>query len=151
MKILPYPDKPLFQCYHDKAFQIGIIQGNAPEETIKWACTKYLNCEFVPQAINKFIIVEDDDWGEKEQLGTQQFFQMQRDFLNHFKMDLLYILKTAIHENYYIYGSYNERYIPSKRSYKQNDFMHDFLLIGCDDDKFISVGYVADGTFRQFL
>ena len=28
--------------------------------------------------------------------------------------------------------------------------MHDFLLIGCDDDKFISVGYVADGTFRHF-
>lgn len=150
MKILPYPDKPIFQCYHDKAFQIGIIQGNAPEEVTKWACTKYLNCAFAPRAVNKFIIVEDDDWGLKENLATQQFFQMQREFLNHFKMDLLYILKTAIYRNYYIHGIYNERYIPMKRSYRKNDFMHDFLLIGCDEDKFVSVGYVADGTFRRF-
>lgn len=150
MKILPYPDNPLFQCYHDKAFQIGIIQGNAPEEVTKWACTKYLNCVFAPKAPNKFIIIEDDDWGLKEKLATQQFFQMQREFLIHFKMDLLHILKTALYRNYYIYGIYNERYIPTKRSYKQNDFMHDFLLIGCDDDKFISVGYVADGSFRKF-
>ena len=150
MKLLPYPEKPIFQCYHDKAFQVGIIQGNAPEETTKWACTKYLNCVFAPKVPNKFIIIEDDDWGVKEHLVTQQFFQMQREFLDHFKMDLLYILKTAIYKNYYIYGIYNERHIPTKRSYKLNDFMHDFLLIGCDDDKFISVGYVADRRFRQF-
>ena len=150
VKLLPYPEKPIFQCYHDKAFQVGIIQGNAPEETKKWACTKYLNCVFAPKVPNKFIIIEDDDWGVKEHLVTQQFFQMQREFLIHFKMDLLYILKTAIYKNYYIYGIYNEKYIPTKRSYRQRDFMHDFLLIGCDDDKFISVGYVSNGTFRKF-
>ena len=150
MKLLPYPDKPIFQCYHDKAFQIGIIQGNAPEEVIKWACTKYLNCVFAPKVPNKFIIVEDDDWGLKEQLTTQQFFQMQREFLTHFNMDLLHILKTALYRNYYIYGIYNERYIPTKRSFQRSDFMHDFLLIGCDDNKFISVGYIADGSFQHY-
>lgn len=150
MKILPYPDKPIFQCYHDKAFQIGVIQGNSPEEVIKWACTKYLNCVFAPKVPNKFIIVEDDDWGLKEQLTTQQFFQMQRKFLTHFNMDLLHILKTALYRNYYIYGIYNERYIPTKQSFQQSDFMHDFLLIGCDDNKFISVGYVADGSFQHY-
>lgn len=150
LKILPYPEKPMFQCYHDKAFQVGIIQGNCPDESTPWVCTKYLNCAFAPKAINKFVIVEDDDWGEKENFVTQQKFKMQRSFLEYFNMDLLHILKTAILKNYYIYGIYNERFIPSKQVYGKKDFMHDFLLIGCDADKFISVGYVADGRFRRF-
>lgn len=75
---------------------------------------------------------------------------MQRSFLEYFNMDLLHILKTAILKNYYVYGIYNERYIAAKKVFNKKDFMHDFLLIGCDENKFVSVGYVADGRFTRF-
>lgn len=67
-----------------------------------------------------------------------------------FKMDLLHILKTAISNGCYVHGNYNEKYIPGKWAYGNEDYMHDFLLIGCDDDTFISVGYVADGHFKKY-
>ena len=31
MKLLPYPEKPIFLCYHNKAFPFGIIEANSPE------------------------------------------------------------------------------------------------------------------------
>lgn len=65
-------------------------------------------------------------------------------------MDLLEILKGAIRSGCYVYGSYNERYIPNKPAYQKKNYMHDFLLIGCDDEKFISVGYVTDGSFQKY-
>lgn len=149
--LLPYPDKPIFQCYHDKAFQVGIIQGNSPKDITKWVCTKYINCAFAPQSpMNKFIIMVSDDWGEGEHLVTHQYFRIKKSCLHPFNMDLLHILKTAIRNNCYIYGSYNERYIPDTWGYNHSDFMHNFLLMGCDRDKFIATGYVADGRFRKF-
>ena len=151
MKLLPYPEKPIFQCYHDKAFQVGIIQGNSPKDITRWVCTKYINCAFAPQSpMNKFIIMVSDDWGESEHLVSHQYFRIKKSCLQSFKMDLLHILKTAINNNFYIYGSYNERYIPSTGGYNQDDFMHDFLLIGCDRNKFVATGYVANGRFKKF-
>ena len=35
MKILPYPQIPQLICYHNKAFPIGIIQANLPENITK--------------------------------------------------------------------------------------------------------------------
>ena len=151
MKILPYPDKPIFQCYHDKAFQVGIIQANSPIDIKKWVCTKYVNCAFAPQSpMNKFIIMVSDDWGETEKLVNHQRFVVSKKSLDIMNLDLLHSLKSAIKNNAYIYGNYNEKYIPNKRAYKREDFMHDFLLIGCDRDMFLSAGYVANGRFAKF-
>ena len=111
LKILPYPEKPMFQCYHDKAFQVGIIQGNSPKDITKWVCTKYINCAFAPKSpMNKFIIMVSDDWGEGEHLVTHQYFRIKKSCLHPFNMDLLHILKTAIRNNGYIYGSYTSAY-----------------------------------------
>ena len=49
-----------------------------------------------------------------------------------------------------MHGAYNEKYIPGKWAFGLDDYMHDFLIIGCDEEKFVSVGYVADGRFKQF-
>lgn len=151
MKLLPYPEKPMFLCYHNKAFPFGILQANSPEDITKWICTKCVNCAFYSNSPkNKFNIAVWDVWGVNERLVTQQTLQINKDYFDLFNMDLLHILRTAIENNCYIYGSYNEKYIPNKWAFNNEDYMHDFLIIGCDDDKFISVGYVADGRFKKY-
>lgn len=151
MKLLPYPEKPMFLCYHNRAFPFGIIQANSSEDITKWVCTKCVNCAYYPNSPkNKFNIAVWDVWGVNERLVTQQILQIKKDYFDLFNMDLLHILKTAIKNNCYIHGSYNEKYIPNKWAFNNEDYMHDFLIVGCDDDKFLSVGYVADGRFKKF-
>ena len=59
-------------------------------------------------------------------------------------------LKKVIDSGCYVYGTYNEEFIPGKWAYGKMYYMHDFLLIGYDEERFISVGYLADGIFRRF-
>lgn len=151
MKLLPYPDKPMFLCYHNRAFPFGIIQANSSEDITKWVCTKCVNCTYRPNSPeNKFSIAVRDVWGVNEHLVNQQILQIKKDYFALFNIDLLHVLKTAIKNNCYIHGKYNEKYIPNKWAFNNEDYMHDFLIVGCDDDKFLSVGYVADGRFKEF-
>lgn len=151
MKLLPYPEKPMFLCYHNKAFPFGVIEANSSESITKWVCTKCVNCAYYPNSPrNKFNIVVGDVWGIREGIITREVLQIKKNHVELFKMDLLHILKTAIRSDCYVQGRYNEKYIPDKWAFNKEDYTHDFLIIGCDDDKFISVGYVADGRFKQF-
>ena len=151
MKILPFPDKPIFLSYHNSAFPFGVIQANSSEDITKWVCTKCIKFEYFPKSPNnKFDIHVLDLWSIGENIITQQVLRIKKEYIDPFNIDLLHILQTAIKNDCYIKGTYNEKYSPSKWAFDCQDFMHDFLLIGCDDEKFISVGYVADGTFKKF-
>ena len=151
MKLLPFPEKPMFLCYHNRAFPFGVVQANSPEDITKWVCTKGVYCFFHPeQKMNKFCFAVDDLWSLEERLMSQQTLQIKKEYLELFNIDLLQILKTAIDNGWYIHGGYNEKYVPSKNSFNQRDFMHDFLVIGYDEKNFISVGYVDDGRFKRF-
>ncbi len=151
MKILPYADEPMLLCYHNRAFPFGVVQANSPVDITKWACTKCVFCGFYPNDYNKnFNVSVWDPWGMHEGLVKQQTLEVDRDMLSTFKMDLLHILKEAIHNNCYVKGSFNEKFIPGKWAFNQKTHVHDFLLIGCDDDSFLSVGYLADGRFQRF-
>lgn len=151
MKILPYPDKPIFICYHNKAFPLGIIQANSPVDIKKWVCSKSVNCVYTPSSPkNKFDFAINDVWGQKEGLMVQQLFYLKKDLIKLSKLDLIDFFKIVIDNNCYIHGTYNERYIPRKRAYNKEDYYHDFLIIGYDDKNFISAGFVANGRFEKY-
>ena len=151
MKVLPFPDKPMLLCYHNRAFPFGIIQANSPVDITKWACTKCVNCNFFSERpYNKFNIAVYDAWGEEERLVIHQTLCLSKESSQLSDEDLLQSLKSAIDNNCYISGIYNEKYIPGKSTYGFKDYIHDFLIIGYDDDTFVSVGYVASGRFEQF-
>ena len=151
MKLLPYPENPIFICYHNKAFPMGVIQANAPGDITKWLCTKGVNVSFNPNSpLNKFDLAIWDAWATAERVITQQMFTLKKKLIPLINVDLLSMFKTFIDHGCYIQGTYNEKHIPSKQAYKVEDFNHDFLIIGYDDDNFESVGFVADGQFRRF-
>lgn len=65
-------------------------------------------------------------------------------------IDLAFLFRTFLDQGFDFYGDYNEKHIPNKWAYGIRDFMHDFLIIGYDDENFYSAGYVADGRFIHF-
>lgn len=151
MKLLPFPEKPIFLCYHNKAFPFGIIQANAPEDITKWVCSKSVGCVFNPKtSSDKFDLDIIDQWGNLEGVTTRQNFSIRTDMIDKLGINLPSMLKTVLENGYYIRGVYNEKYIPYKQAYNSFDHTHDFLVIGYDDDYFYSVGYVADGHFRCY-
>lgn len=151
MKILPYPDNPILLCYHNKAYPFGIIQANANSQITKWLCTKCVNTVFVPNsALNKFDLSVWDPWGNWEGITTQQVFNMKKELLPFINIDMLSMIRTLIDNGCYAHGTYNEKYIPFKKAYGVEDYIHDYLVIGYNNTCFYSVGFVADGHFRRF-
>ena len=74
MKLLPFPKKPMFLCYHNRAFPFGVVQANSPEDITKWVCTKGVYCFFHPeQKMNKFCFAVDDLWSLGERLWKSIF------------------------------------------------------------------------------
>ena len=52
--ILPFDDYPIPSMYHNVAFPMGIIQGNAKGDITPWLCGKFLNCYFNANTENQF-------------------------------------------------------------------------------------------------
>lgn len=151
MKLLPYPQMPHFICYHNKAFPSGIIQANSPEDITKWLCTKCINVVYNPNSPqNKFDLSVWDIWGNSEGLTTQQVFAIKKDLIPLININMLSMFRTFIDHGCYILGTYNEKYIPLKWAYDKENYNHDFLIIGYDDDSFYSAGFVADSRFKHF-
>ena len=151
MKMLPYPDTPIFICYHNKAFPLGIIQANSPEDIKKWICSKSVNCVYNPNSPkNKFDFAINDVWGVNEGIVMQQLFYLKKEVIELSNIDLIEFFKIVIDNNCYIHGTYNEKYIPQKRAYNKEDYYHDFLIIGYDDKFFVSAGFIANGRFEKY-
>ena len=152
MGILPYPEQPIFLSYHDKAFPFGIVQANAPESFVKWVCGKCVGRVVFDAntSAHKFDMEIDDIWGNYEGVTTQQIFNLKKDMIKRLDIDLVFMFRTFLDQGCYFYGNYNEKHIPNKWAYGIRDFMHDFMIIGYDDENFYSVGYVADGRFKHF-
>lgn len=145
-KILPFPEKPYFMAYQYRAFPIGVIQACSPVDITPWLCTKCVNCYYS----SWFDCCMGDAWGADEQIVTQQTIYLKRTLLDYIHLDIVPLFRAAIDRNCYICGEYNEKYIPGKMVYNKIDFKHDYIIIGYDQDKFISAGYVANRKFELF-
>lgn len=148
--LLPFADEPALLCYQNKAFPVGVIQGNITDNVIEWLCTKTVNCVYNPWSPkNKFDLSVQDIWGVQEGIINQQYASIKKGIYDLLQIDLVSAMKKLLNEGYYIQGAFNEKYIPGKWAYGIEDYIHDFLLIGCDDDSFVSVGYMSDGKFKK--
>ena len=151
MKRLPFPDKPLYICYHNKAFPVGIIEGNAKENILPWLCSKSIGLRFNTACYpNELNFADIDFWGVNENITNRLLLTAHKDLYDVLRIDFAELLPRMLDNNFYINGTHNERYIPGKDAYEKYDFMHDYLLIGYDEDSFISAGFLSDGQFHIY-
>lgn len=151
MTLLPYTSQPMLLSYHNVAFPVGIMEANSPDSILPWLCTKFTNCVFIsPSPNNKFILSANDVWGVEEKIFTKETIALRKTSFGVYGWDLLDILKKSISNQCYINGNYNEKFIPHKYCYNKIDFMHDYLIVGCCDEYFYSVGYTSTGRFELF-
>ena len=152
--ILPFETKPYTQMYHNKAFPMGIIQGNKDPDTIMpWLCGKFINCVWIPESRRtKFDHCIYDDWCTDDKILMQQRIDFFPETYEYLGIDILKFLKQMICIGAYVYGMYNEKYIPGKYAYQRVDRSHDFFIYGYDDNEqiFYSAGYLEDGIFHAF-
>ena len=144
--ILPFEVKPLSVMYHNLAFPLGIIQGNAKCDITPWLCHKFINCMFNPASKNIFSISLSDNWGAGDKMMFHQHIQLFNDTYDIVGIDIIQVLINMLANGYYVAGYYNEEYIPGKRAYGVEYFPHDYLLIGFNNEKevFYSVGYLTE-------
>ena len=153
---LPVEFNPYFQCYHNMAFPLSIIQGNAKalgKDIIPWVSGKYLNCTFDhTPSDNKFEIYVEDSWGVGEGILDNQYISVKTKLFNILGIDLIKSLRTVLADGWYVHGMYNEKYIPGKEAYLKYDYCHDYILYGFNDDKqiFYSIGYLANKKYVPF-
>lgn len=151
--ILPFEINSYVKCYHNRAFPLGIIQGNANCDIIPWLCGKYINCSFDRLSYGmKFDICLYDAWGNKERVTSSQSIALDSQSYEFLEFDKLEIVKRLLDHGYYVHGGYNEKYIPTKFAYQKYDCPHDYLLIGYDEkeQKLISVGYTNRNKYERF-
>ena len=148
---LPFETSPYIMAYHNKAFPLGVIQGNADFDLRPWISGKFINCYFRLNS-PKFDLYTLDPWGEGAGVNLSQSIRLTREMFDQLSLDILQVVKTLLDNSCYVHGSWNEKYIPVERVYGQSDRMHDYMLIGYDEEEriFYSVGYTKRGRYEEF-
>ena len=149
---LPFNKNPYIVTYHNKAFPLGVIQGNADFDLTPWIAGKFINCFFHTMSLeHKFNFCTFDPWGEKDGVNSSQTIKLDKNMFKELSIDIIKTVKCLMNNGYYIHGSYNEKYISAKNAYKKYDFMHVYILIGYEDDGILySVGYTKNGKYEEF-
>ena len=118
---------PYLTMYHNVAFPLSIIQGNANVDITPWICGRYINCRYDENSYdNQFNVCIDDEWGIMEGALTVQSVSVSQELIKHLSLNYIDFLKSMIDQNCYPQGEYNEEYIPGKWAYKNTQYKNTY-------------------------
>ncbi|MBQ9121667.1 MAG: hypothetical protein IJY12_04850 [Clostridia bacterium] len=148
---LPFEMNSYITTYHNNAYPLGVIQGNAKFDLTPWIAGKFVNCYFRYKR-PKFELFTLDPWGEGAGVNLSESIRLTPEMFDKLAIDPLQTVKTLLDNGCYVHGSWNEKYIPAKRAYGQTDRMHDYMLIGYEEAEriFYSVGYTKRDRYEEF-
>lgn len=152
---LPFSEAPKSTVFYYTAFLLGILQSSVPaEELDRYLCGKYINCctQITPGKQKLHISIDEDKFGVEEGILSRQSLEMKPETYADLGASFFDFIKQMLSLGYYVYGYCNEEYIPGKSAFGKYYFLHDYILIGYDDDGkyFSSVGYLGDGKFQKY-
>lgn len=147
---LPYEINVEMKTYQSRAFPLGIMKANV-DDYDTWLCNKLINSYYAPKEVT-FDSYEADLWPVREGLAFEQKMLLSPDLFACKGIDLIELIRYMLRDGYYIYGTYNEFYIPGKSCYQKNNNDHDYILFGYDDRAkvFKSAGYLEDNRYAYF-
>lgn len=143
------------KAYHNTAFPLGAIKANIPNYEI-WLCNRYINCiygnpSYYPN-LWKLESYYKDRWFSDDGTTHVQSMFLDASTFKSKGIDVITLNKEMLRENFYVNGCYNEYFIKGKSAYKKEDFIHDYIIFGYDDDtkSFKSAAYFPGGKYRFY-
>ena len=149
---LPFKAPPFTFAYHEYAFSMGIIQGNAKGNIDLWLSSINISLRFADSWGNKMHYSYEDVWNEKSGIILKQRWDISQELFSKIGIDRIDIFKKLLELDNYIHGVYNEEFDPIKASYHKRYHAHDFLIIGYDDSisSFYCAGFNTSGQFAEY-
>lgn len=155
---LPFDFKPILDTYHNLAHPLGILSGNLPDQSIwfPWLAHKYINCCYQEKSITAFDFYAKDKLFiyDKVLEVTENHISIPQwiDLYNWSVESFTAYIKDLFNKNMYLRGTYNEKYNSAMAAYQKNDFCHDYLLFGYNDEEeiFYGAGYTKNRRYEEY-
>ena len=150
-KELPIEAHPFVEAYQMRAFELSALQGY-DENVVSWLYGKYLNCMYDPTSRELFNYTCYNRWFPNEGATLLNKIAFTTSALIDSGINIIKLSCEMIDHDNYIYGFYNEFFIPHKIAYQDHHFYHDFMIYGYDDveKNFLSIGYTINRTYEKF-
>lgn len=140
------------QAYNPEAFVCSIVFSEN-HKFLPYLLSNYVQIVFYNQPPYTWLNYYRENWMlNKDGLIKQNIVNIPDFILKKNLFSMAKIARKCLDQGYYIYGQYNEFYIPGKTAYLTKYYPNDYILYGFDDNKeeFLSAGLVNDEyiTFR---
>lgn len=145
--ILPIRE-PLLKAY----LHIGMPFSILPEEFEKngWVYNTYIQLVYHDEDLSDaFMDFTQERFWEEHDVFTKGFFSFPAGTAEE-RMEMLAEWKRFMGMGYYIFGDWDEYYIPDTPFYGKSFFRHYFLAYGYENGEVCVEGYLADGHWHRF-
>ncbi len=148
---LPMADRVPFNAYQTRGFEAGILLANYEnaEEFLFNSCINF----FVRWKKNK--LTSEDTRDKTSCLTDHGVFNRPIHPINlkdETREDIIDRIVRWIDNGVYVYGVFNEMYIPHKKAYGVQNFNHGYLIYGYDNAEkiFFAIGYTDNQKFEKY-
>ncbi len=145
--ILPIRE-PLLKAY----LHIGMPFSMLPEEFEKngWVYNTYIQLVYHDEnPADAFMDFTQERFWEEQNVFTKGFFSFPAG-TDEERMEMLKEWKRFMNMGYYIFGDWDEYYIPDTPFYEKSFFRHYFFAYGYENNEICVEGYLADGHWHRF-
>lgn len=148
---LPITDVVPFHAYQTRGMEAGILLASV-ENAKEFLYNRCINYFFRFGEGKRFF---DYTCDKRSWFFGQDVFYRQTYTVDMERETRAEILKKILHwlsHGIYVYGFFNEKYIPHKGAYGRQDFQHAYLIYGCDQPRelFFAMGYTDNRKFEKY-
>ena len=147
MMRLPFNTNTFANTYQPEAFVSGIVFGEN-QKHLPYFLSNYIRPVYYKNGATALNYYIDNPFLLNHGLIKRDYTIVPKTCLQ--AVNWSNVARNALDNNKYVFGSFNDEFIPQKSSYNKQYFWHDYILYGYDDCGFISAAYLADGHYHEF-
>ncbi len=138
--VLPIDENPEFSEVHTSAYMLSILKTSNAFANM-WLLKNCIPIFFAEKFSHTISY-------EYHPLWFFRFFNSRISFY-YYRKDIIKSIKKYIDKKYYVILCVNERYIPNRTAYDREDFLHDILIYGYDNNEstFCTIAYDNTGKY----
>lgn len=144
---LPFNIETQINTYQPEAFISGIVFAQGQYD-MPYFLSNYIRTVHYFNAGTLLNYYMDNPLLENDGLITEDLLVIPMKYAKN--VCLAEIAKKALDSGRYVFGTFNDQYIPGKQTYEKKYFIHDYLLYGYENNAFISAAYLKGGHYREF-